>query len=94
MGLEFKPKLSAILAAIHGTSIAISYIVTKGDITAMIIWFAISTGVTAGSATTRAKKKQKNKPKNQGLNQNVNNFTQNMVFHAHFSICFFCNTSS
>ena len=48
MGLEFKPKLSAILAAIHGTSIALSYIVTKGDITAMIIWFAISTGVTAG----------------------------------------------
>ena len=48
MGLEFKPKLSAILAAIHGTSIALSYIVTKGDITAMILWFAISTGVTAG----------------------------------------------
>jgi len=48
LGLEFKPKLSAILAAIHGTSIALSYIVTKGDITAMIIWFAIATGVTAG----------------------------------------------
>ncbi len=48
MELEFKPKLFAILAAIHGTSIALSYIVTKGDITAMIIWFAISTGVTAG----------------------------------------------
>jgi len=46
--LEFKPKLFVILAAIHGTSIALSYIVTKGDITAMIIWFAISTGVTAG----------------------------------------------
>ena len=48
MGLEFKPKLSAILAAVHGTSIALSYIVTQGDITAMIIWFAVSTGVTAG----------------------------------------------
>ena len=48
MGLEFKLKLSAILAAVHGTSIALSYIVTQGDITAMIIWFAVSTGVTAG----------------------------------------------
>ena len=48
MGLEFKPKLSAILAAVQGTSIARSYIVTQGNITAMIIWFAVSTGVTAG----------------------------------------------
>ena len=48
MGLQFKPKLSAILAAIHGTTIALAYIITKGNITAMIIWFAISTGVTAG----------------------------------------------
>ena len=57
MGLEFKPKLSAILAAIHGTSIAISYIVTKGDITAMIIWFAISTGVTAGLSYYKGQEK-------------------------------------
>ena len=48
MGLEFKPKLAAILAAVQGISIALSYIVTQGDITAMIIWFAVSTGVTAG----------------------------------------------
>ena len=48
MGLEFKPKLSAILATIHGVSIALSYIVTQGDITAMIIWFAVTSGVTAG----------------------------------------------
>lgn len=48
MGREFKPKLAAILAAVHGTSIALSYIVTQGDITAIIIWFAVSTGVTAG----------------------------------------------
>ncbi len=48
MGIEFKPKLSAILAALHGTSIVLSYIVTEGDITAMILWFAVSTGVTAG----------------------------------------------
>ena len=48
MGLQFKPKLSAILAAIHGTTIALAYIITQGNITAMIIWFAISTGVTAG----------------------------------------------
>ena len=48
MGLEFKPKLSVILAIIHGTSIALSYIVTQGDVTAMILWFAVSTGITAG----------------------------------------------
>jgi hypothetical protein len=57
LGLEFKPKLSAILAAIHGTSIALSYIVTKGDITAMIIWFAISTGVTAGLSYYKGQEK-------------------------------------
>ena len=48
MGLEIKPKLSVILAAVQGTSIALSYIVTQGDITAMIILFAVSTGVTTG----------------------------------------------
>jgi hypothetical protein len=48
LGLEFKPKLSAILAVFNGISIALSYIVTQGDITAMIIWSAVSTGVTAG----------------------------------------------
>lgn len=48
LGLEFKPKLSAILAVVHGTSIALAYIVTQGNITAMILWFAISTGITAG----------------------------------------------
>jgi hypothetical protein len=48
VGLEFKPKLSAILAVVHGTSIALAYIVTRGKITAMILWFAVSTGVMAG----------------------------------------------
>jgi len=48
LGLEFKPKLSAILAVVHGASIALSYIVTQGNVTAMILWFAVSTGVTAG----------------------------------------------
>lgn len=48
VGLEFKPKLSAILAVVHGASIALSYIVTQGNVTAMILWFAVSTGVTAG----------------------------------------------
>jgi len=48
MGLEFKPKLSAILAAVHGASIALSYIITQGNVTAMVLWFAVSTGVTAG----------------------------------------------
>ncbi|MFA5364689.1 MAG: hypothetical protein WC325_05850 [Candidatus Bathyarchaeia archaeon] len=48
MGLEFKPKLSVMLAVIHGASVALSYIVTNGDITAMIVWFAVSTAITAG----------------------------------------------
>jgi hypothetical protein len=48
LGIEFKPKLSAILALVHGTSIALSYMVTQGNVTAMILWFAVSTGVTAG----------------------------------------------
>jgi len=33
---------------VHGVSVALSYIITKGDVTAMILWFAVSTGVTAG----------------------------------------------
>ena len=48
MGLEFKPKLAAILAVAQGTSVALSYIITQGNLTAMILWFAVSTGVTAG----------------------------------------------
>jgi len=48
LGLEFKPKLSVILAVVHGTSISLSYIVTQGNVTVMILWFAVSTGVTAG----------------------------------------------
>jgi len=48
MGLEFKPKLAAILAVVHGASIALSYIITQGNVTAMVLWFAVSTGVTAG----------------------------------------------
>jgi hypothetical protein len=48
LGLEFKPKLSAILAVVNGASAALSYILTQGDVTAMILWFAVSTGVTAG----------------------------------------------
>ena len=48
MGFQFKPKLSAVLAIIHGVSVGLAYIVSQGDITVTIIWFAISTGVTAG----------------------------------------------
>ena len=48
LGFKFKPKLSAILAVIHGASIGLAYIVSQGNITATIIWFAISTGITAG----------------------------------------------
>ena len=48
MGFEFKPKLSAVLAIIQGASVGLAYIVSQGDITATIVWFAISTGITAG----------------------------------------------
>jgi len=48
MGFQFKPKLSAVLAVMNGVSVALAYIVSQGNVTATIIWFAISTGVTAG----------------------------------------------
>jgi hypothetical protein len=60
LGLEFKPKLSAILAVVHGTSIALAYIVTQGNITAMILWFAVSTGVTAGLSYYKEQEKTEN----------------------------------
>jgi hypothetical protein len=48
MGFQFKPKLSAVLAIFNGVSVGLAYIVSQGNITATIIWFAITTGVTAG----------------------------------------------
>ncbi|MBT0159047.1 hypothetical protein G4O51_03585 [Candidatus Bathyarchaeota archaeon A05DMB-2] len=48
MGFQFKPKLAAVLAVLNGASVGLAYIVSQGDITATIVWFAISTGVTAG----------------------------------------------
>ena len=48
MGFEFKPKLSAVLAVINGVSAGLAYIVSQGNMTTTIIWFAITTGVTAG----------------------------------------------
>ena len=59
MGFQFKPKLSAILAVVQGISVGLAYIVTQGDLTATIIWFAISTGVTAGLSYY---KENENKP--------------------------------
>ena len=60
VGLEFKPKLSVILAVVHGASVALAYIVTQGNITATIIWFAVSTGVTAGFSYYRDHEKTEN----------------------------------
>jgi hypothetical protein len=60
VGLEFKPKLSAILAVVHGTSVALAYIVTQGNITATILLFAVSTGVTAGFSYYRDHEKTEN----------------------------------
>ena len=45
---QFKPKLSAVLAVLNGVSVGLAYIVSQGNITATIIWFAITTGATAG----------------------------------------------
>ena len=60
MGLTFKPKLSAILAAIHATSVALAYIATQGNITATIVCFAISTGITAGVSYYQDKETTRN----------------------------------
>ncbi|KPV64334.1 MAG: hypothetical protein AOA66_0294 [Candidatus Bathyarchaeota archaeon BA2] len=48
VGFQFKPKLSAVLAVLNGVSVGLAYIASKGNITATIIWFAITTGATAG----------------------------------------------
>ena len=48
VGFQFKPKLSAVLAVLNGASIGLAYVVSQGNITATIVWFAITTGVTAG----------------------------------------------
>ena len=48
MGFKFKPKLSVILAVFHGASVGLAYIVSQGNITVTIIWFAVATGITAG----------------------------------------------
>lgn len=48
MGFTFKPKLAVVLAILQGISTATAYIVSQGDLTVTILWFAISTGVSAG----------------------------------------------
>jgi hypothetical protein len=48
MGFQFKPKLSAVLALLNGVGVGLASIVSRGNITATIIWFATTTGATAG----------------------------------------------
>jgi hypothetical protein len=48
MGFQFKPKLAAVLAVLNGVSVGLAYVVSQGNITVTIIWFAITTGVSAG----------------------------------------------
>jgi len=48
VGFWFKPKLSAVLAVLNGGSVGLAYIVSQGNRTATIIWFAITAGATAG----------------------------------------------
>jgi hypothetical protein len=38
--------LAAVLAALNGVSVGLAYIVGPGNITATIVWFAITTEVT------------------------------------------------
>jgi hypothetical protein len=40
--------LITILTVLNRASIGLAYVVSQGNITATIIWFAITTGVTAG----------------------------------------------
>jgi len=37
-----------VLVILNGVSVGLAYIVSQGNITATIIWFAITTGATAG----------------------------------------------
>jgi hypothetical protein len=40
--------LAVILAVLNDVSVGLAYIVSRGNIEATIIWFAITTGATAG----------------------------------------------
>ena len=48
MGFQFKPKLAAVLAVLQGISVGAAYIVSQGDLTVTVVWFAISSGIAAG----------------------------------------------
>jgi hypothetical protein len=41
MEFQFKPKLSAVLALLKGVGVELAYTVSQGNITAIIMWFAI-----------------------------------------------------
>lgn len=58
VGFQFKPKLSAVLAVLNGVSVGLAYIVSQGDVTATILWFAVTTGVTAGLSYYEAREKE------------------------------------
>jgi len=47
-------RLAAVLALLHGVSIGATYIVTKGDVTAIIVVEAIVSGITAGLSYYKA----------------------------------------
>jgi hypothetical protein len=55
MGFQFKPKLSALLAVLNGVSVGLAYVVSQGNVTATIVWFAITTGTTAGLSYNKEK---------------------------------------
>ena len=55
MGFQFKLKLAAVLAVLEGISVGAAYIVSQGDLTVTIVWFAISSGVAAGLSYYREK---------------------------------------
>ena len=55
VGFQFKPKLAVILAVLNGASVGLAYVVSQGNVTATIVWFAITTGVTAGLSYCKEK---------------------------------------
>jgi hypothetical protein len=67
VGVEFKPKLSLILAVFHGAPIALSYVVNQGEIKAMILWLAVSTGIATGLSYYNNQEKIENNNKHQKL---------------------------
>jgi len=65
VGFQFKPKLSAVLAVLNGVSVGLAYVVSQGNITATITWFARNNR--RNSRTMLQRKKSDSVPKIRSL---------------------------